>query len=210
MPGCSLGYPLHAIFLSSGFALTVLLLALHPGPVRSIRWVLCLGGWQSIPAAQSCCVQGSFQEREDCSVNVHASLFAICPVFAALRSRGSCLSAVRGQVAEGRGSRELCHTAVPKPCHVSRLSWGGWAGALGAAAQQAVEHQCLDLSPAARASPRTVVSLAVLVSWSAWWHWWCLFGPSNVLMLMGPWEPPRLLPPSYHHGLGAARQHSRV
>lgn len=199
MADCSLGYPLFMTF-SSPQAL----------PCQPCCWLSTLGQCR---APDGCCAWGAGRaslqhgaaecrarfspclEREDCSVKVHASLSAICPVFAAVKSRGSCLSAVRVQVAEGRESRELCHTAVPKPCHVSRLSWGGSAGALGAAAQQAPERQCLDLSPAARASPRTVVSPVVLVSWSAWWHCWWLFGPSYTSVLLGPWERPQVPSP---------------
>lgn len=198
-PRLFLGIPsLHAIPLSGALLPSLsLLLALCHGHLRSIPWVLCSGAGRASLRRGAAAHRARFSpcpERGGCGADVHASLSPIRPVFAAGESQGSCLSAVRGQVAEGRESRELSCTAVPKPCHVSGLSRGGQAGALAAAAQQASEHQCLELRPAARDGPGSVVSPMVRVSQSLWWHWWWLFGLSCELVLMG--APPGCLPPA--------------
>lgn len=93
---------------------------------------------------------------------------------------------------------------MPKSCCISRCRAGGvWVEALAAAAQQALDRQCLEKSPTGRAGPRIIVSPAVTIAPLLWWRWWWLSG----LMCRFPHLPPlaacsTLLSPTAGQGKG--------
>lgn len=180
-------------------------MGLCPLPVFPCWWLSALG---HCGASRGCCVWGLAEHPHGMELpqagltSAHVWSKGTATLTSVLRCLpyAPCLllSSPRGAVSAQRvGGRQGEPGAVPHRGAQSRpRQWAEPGGDLAAAAQQALEHQCLEPSPAARAGPRTMVSPIVLVTWSPWWHWWWLFRLSYEWVLMGPWQPHPPTPPN--------------